>query len=234
MHEIGHAIGLDHVVSGDAAFLMEPVVELSFDGPQLDDIRGLHHLYGDRLEKTPGGAGNNTLSTATDLGLLPAGAAISLGGDAGPDTVVAPADDDFLSISGGLNPDFFAFEIAEPAHLDVRVTPLGGQFHQGVVGRAELLTDAFSSSDVGFVVLAADATLLADVNHQPAGGPELMHSLLLPAAGKYFVEVTGSREVALLYQLDVALSSAAVPEPPCLAMLVIAAVSCCFLRRRRR
>ena len=106
MHEIGHTIGLNHVVSGDAAFLMEPAVDTSFDGPQLDDIRGLQHLYGDRFEKANGGAGNNSMSTATNLGALRTGDAVSLGSDAGPDLVIEPANRDFLSITMRTQPRF--------------------------------------------------------------------------------------------------------------------------------
>src|SRR5262249_44539560 len=47
MHEIGHAFGLDHVISSTEALLMEPYIDTSFDGPQLDDIRGLQGFYGD-------------------------------------------------------------------------------------------------------------------------------------------------------------------------------------------
>ncbi len=47
MHEIGHAFGLLHTESSTDALLMEPIINLGIDGPQLDDIRGIQGLYGD-------------------------------------------------------------------------------------------------------------------------------------------------------------------------------------------
>ncbi len=37
-HEQGHGIGLQHVESNNAGFLMEPFLSTGFDGPQFDDI----------------------------------------------------------------------------------------------------------------------------------------------------------------------------------------------------
>jgi serralysin len=234
MHEIGHAIGLNHVASGDAAFLMEPAVDTSFDGPQLDDVRGLQHLYGDRFENENDGAGNNSMSMGTDLGALRIGDAVSLGSDAGPDLVIEPADRDFLSITSALNPDFFTFEIAAPALVDVIVTPLGGRFHQEVSSRNELLTDAFAGSDLRLFVLSADGATRAAVNSQAEGGVEMSRNLFLPAAGKYFVEVFGSREVVQLYQLDLTLHSSAVPEPSTAILAAVIAVTICAASLLRR
>lgn len=234
MHEVGHTLGLDHVISSDAAFLMEPAAEFSYDGPQLDDIRGLHHLYGDRLETSNHGTGNHSASLATELGLMSVGTTISLGRDAGLDTRVNSTDADFLSISGSLDADFFAFEVAEPALLDVKLTPLGGLFHQGLPGGIELLTNAFASSDLGFVVLAADSTPLAAINQELAGGVESTSNLYLPAAGRYFVQVTGGREVVQLYELDLTLERCEIAEPSTLiaAMTMATVCGCGFCRRR--
>ena len=46
-HEIGHAIGLDHVT--DSAALMNARYTEDFRGPQADDIAGARFLYGTRL-----------------------------------------------------------------------------------------------------------------------------------------------------------------------------------------
>src|SRR5262249_6483069 len=51
MHETGHAFGLEHVISDTNDFLMEPVINLNFDGPQLDEVRAIQYFYGDPNEK---------------------------------------------------------------------------------------------------------------------------------------------------------------------------------------
>ncbi len=78
MHEAGHGIGLDHTLSSNAAFLLEPSINISFDGPQHDDLRGAHWFYGDALEKTNGGLGNETFQNAFNLGTLAAGGSLAI------------------------------------------------------------------------------------------------------------------------------------------------------------
>ncbi|MCQ6458457.1 matrixin family metalloprotease, partial [Vibrio parahaemolyticus] len=36
MHEAGHGLGISHVESNNGSFLMEPFINLGFDGPQFD------------------------------------------------------------------------------------------------------------------------------------------------------------------------------------------------------
>ena len=78
MHEHGHGMGLNHVESNNAGFLMEPFLSTAFDGPQLDDIRGLHRGYGDKYEKN---GGNDTAATATDIGVFGDGGTYRVGFD---------------------------------------------------------------------------------------------------------------------------------------------------------
>jgi hypothetical protein len=61
-HEIAHGVGLMHVASSDAAILMESYISMAFEGPQLDDIRGIHSLYGDGFEKSNNGLGNGSIA----------------------------------------------------------------------------------------------------------------------------------------------------------------------------
>ena len=63
-HEAGHGLGISHVESNNGSFLMEPFINLGFDGPQFDDILATHRGYGDAYE------GNDTAGTATNLGLI--------------------------------------------------------------------------------------------------------------------------------------------------------------------
>lgn len=50
VHEIGHAIGLEHSTSGTA---MYPFYSAAWDHPQADDIAGAQHLYGARAVVPP-------------------------------------------------------------------------------------------------------------------------------------------------------------------------------------
>ena len=68
MHEIGHSFGLGHVDSNSAAFLMEGFSNNSFEGPQLDDVRGVQSLYGDKYERLAGTGGNGAIAQASPLG----------------------------------------------------------------------------------------------------------------------------------------------------------------------
>ncbi|MFQ5591153.1 MAG: matrixin family metalloprotease, partial [Phycisphaerae bacterium] len=73
MHEHGHGLGLGHVCTGISAQLMNPFLNLSFDGPQHDDIRGGQRQHGDPFEP------DNTVTEATDLGVVEHGAPLDVG-----------------------------------------------------------------------------------------------------------------------------------------------------------
>jgi serralysin len=223
MHEIGHALGFDHVASSDAKFLMEGALDVSFDGPQLDEIRGLHFLYGDRMERANSGAGNDVPSLAIPAGLLTVKNAFVVGGDAGSDAFVAPSDADFLSISNRSDVDCFSFEISSPMWLDVELIPCGGQFRQGEIGSPEVLIDANASSDLSFAILASNQDQLALVNSNSRGEAETLDGFYLPAAGEYVIRVSGSREAVQLYELRLSVNDVHAPEPSS-ATLAIAMV----------
>jgi hypothetical protein len=214
MHELGHGLGLGHVVSNTDAFLMEPAINLTIDGPQLDDIRGIQSLYGDALEKTHDGLGNGSVATATHLGSLASGAPLSVGSDAGPDTVVAPDDIDFVSIASSADRDVFAFEVSWAAGLNAVLTPRGGAFNHGIQGGTQSLMDANALNDLRLKVFASDGeTVLAIADNFPAGRAEALSGVYLPSAGEYYVEVTGSLDAVQLYQLDLSLVAAATLLP---------------------
>jgi hypothetical protein len=46
MHELGHAFGVEHT-STTSNLLMEPIINTSFDGPQLDVVRAVLFYFGD-------------------------------------------------------------------------------------------------------------------------------------------------------------------------------------------
>ncbi len=63
-HELGTALGLLNVVPCNGTKLMEGQVNVGFDGPQVDDIRGIQGNYGDRF------SGNMDALTARNYGNL--------------------------------------------------------------------------------------------------------------------------------------------------------------------
>jgi serralysin len=207
MHEIGHTLGLMHVASSNAALLMEPMMATSFQGPQLDDIRGIQSLYGDANEKSFGGLGNDTPTRATSLGLLAIGSSLSVGSDAGGDQVVLPTETDFVSITNGADLDYYSFTIPNPGLLNVNLTPWGGTFDHGLPGGPQSPFDATSQNDLSLAILGPNGTtVLASANSSGAGGNEVLTGLEIVTAGQYFVRVLGSSNAVQLYELEIALT----------------------------
>jgi hypothetical protein len=213
MHELGHALGLEHIVSSSDKFLMEPSLDLSFDGPQLDDIRAIQSLYGDVYEKSFGGQGNSVFSQATNLGSLASGGILSVGRDAAGDQSVGASQIDFVSIANQSDVDFFSFAVSVPSLLDVTLTPQGGSFMQRAEGQTDemsITVDANSASNLALAVFAPNGTtLLGSADLTPAGGIESLVDLSLSEPGQYYVRVNGSTSVVQLYQLDLSATSMA-------------------------
>ncbi len=205
MHEAGHGLGLDHSSSSDANFLMEASINGTFDGPQHDDLRGVHWYYGDVFEKAPAGR-NETAALATPLGLLQPGAALAIG-TAGSGTVVDPGETDFVSISNESDIDFFSFTVATPLSVSLSMTPRGATFTQG--------TTAFNTtttSNLSLALFGSDGvTLLAESAAGAAGVIESITGFSLTQPGTYYARVRGpvtaAEQVAQFYQLDLAAAS---------------------------
>ena len=135
-HELGHALGLAHVLSEDAAFLLEPTYQIEFDGPQWDDIRGLHRAYGDVREKN---GGNDAPSVASELGgLTPSRPILSVGTHADGDTQILPDETDFVSIDDNSDVDYFSFDIEGPSLFSGHAHPCGTNVFTGAAGRAHV------------------------------------------------------------------------------------------------
>ena len=223
MHEVGHGLGLDHLDSDDAQFLMEPILSTAFDGPQFDDILGMHRLYGDVYEK---GLGNGTYQRATDLGTLEAASSIAIGSDAG-DAMVAFTDVDFISIDDNSDVDFLSFVIDSPMVVDVNLTPMGPTYMEGPQNGTQTLYDAASRGDLNLLLYDTDGVTLLGASSTPGRGvPEQIIQLFLPEAGTYFVRVGGSTNAAQMYELTVA----SVPEPA--GLLLMAGLACLLARQR--
>ncbi len=208
MHEAGHGFGLNHVLSNTSDFLMEPSISTAFDGPQFDDIRGLQWFYGDVLEKSNNGQGNDTVANATSLGLIAPGGTVSIGTDAA-DTLVGPTDIDFVSIDRNTDIDFFSLTVSGPSTLDVVLTPLGPTYNQGSTeGGGQSSIDTSAISDLALEVFDRDGiTRLAFADSTGAGFAETLANISLPAAGDYFVRITGDDAIIQFYQLDVSVDN---------------------------
>ncbi|TWT36985.1 Matrixin [Posidoniimonas corsicana] len=209
MHEVGHALGLLHVESDDSRLLLEPYITTTFDGPQLDDIRGLHALYGDAYEKTYNGQGNGAYTRATPLGKLVPGGELAVGSDAAGNQSVDPLETDFVSIANNSDRDFFSFTVDAPATLDATLTPLGGVFNQAAQGGVQSTFDANARNDLRLAIFAPNGmTPIAVVDAADAGGVESLSGFALDSPGQYYARVMGGDDNVQFYELRL---SAAAP-----------------------
>ena len=198
MHEVGHGLGLNHMTSGNADFLMEPFLATAFDGPQLDDILGIHRLYGDAYEEGPG---NDDYLNATPLGRFWPGQSRKMGSDA-TDTVVDFSDIDFLSIDDDSDVDFFRFTLLGPGLIDIELTPLGPTYLEGPQGGSESLLNTAAQNDLSLTLWDSDGTSIADfADDNGLGGGEELQGVFLFEPGDYYVSVAGTQNAAQFYEL---------------------------------
>jgi serralysin len=207
-HEIGHALGLKHVItSPTSTFLMEPNISPNFDGPQLDDILGVQSFYGDALEKTNSGQGNDTVAHATGLGSIATGSSKSIGASA-TSLAVLPSATDFVSIDSNTDTDFYSFSVTGPTRLSATLIPRGGTYTQGPQGGSLSSFNASAQNDLTLAIYGTNGTTqLALANSAPAGQQEIRSNLALPAAGQYYVRITGASAAAQLYELQLSVAA---------------------------
>lgn len=200
MHEIGHGIGIAHVESSDSAFLLEPSINTSFDGPQLDEILAAQRHYGDAWEKN---GGNDTAAKAFHLGTASSSTPLAIG-TAANDTVVAASDIDFVSIDDDSDNDYWSFSIEVPSRVDLTLTPRGPTYSQGPQDGTQGLFNTSAQSDLMLRLYnGAGSTLLATANSTGLAGVESLVDVALVTAGTYVVRVSGSANAAQFYQLDI-------------------------------
>ncbi len=216
MHEIGHALGLGHIDSTTSIFLMEPVTSAAaIVGPQLDEIRGLHYLYGDVNEK---GAGNNTAASAVPLSVSP-GVELVRGKDPTVGNIVTQmVETDFLSISNQNDFDYFSFEITDPALLDLSVVPVGQSYNERITGSGSAYSTTFPSavSDLGlqlYSLVSGSPVLLTNQNVNPTGQNESITDFLLETPGEYAFRISASPSGVQLYQFSLLLETVIVDPP---------------------
>ena len=209
MHESGHGLGFDHVVSDTDALLMEPVIDLSIDGPQLDEVRAAHFYYGDVNEKSNAGLGNNTSVLAKPLGTILEGETRSVGVDADiPDQAIGADDIDFVSLSNASDIDYYSFTVTEASIVDLLLTPLGGQFNQSSQGVTPSPFDASARADLALHLWDADgSTLLLTADAFTKGGNESITGIELPNVGQYYASITTITDTVQLYRMDISVQA---------------------------
>jgi len=172
-HEHGHGKGMLHVcpISASQPKLMEPFINTSYDGPQLDDILNAQRHYGDPLEP------NDSAANAVSLG------------DAQPGVAI-----DEISIDDNADSDYFSVTIAEPKELQVTVSPTGASYIQGPQTQACNTGSTFDSRtvhDLAVEILDSDgSTILASEDDTGSGESENL-SVILEEAGTYYIRVRG-------------------------------------------
>ncbi|MBA4104375.1 MAG: hypothetical protein C0485_01355 [Pirellula sp.] len=203
MHEAMHGLGVAHSESVGKKFLMEPILDTSFDGPQLDDVLALQRLYGDVWEK---GTGNNTAAKATPLGTLGLGVPLTIGGDGGS-LLVASDDIDFLSIDDNSDTDFFSFTLDSRQQVSLNAMPLGASYSVGPQGGSESSVNTLKSSNLSLDLIAPNgSTVLQSANAAPIGIGESIVFQLDP--GTYFARVRGAANEVQFYQFGISTSQA--------------------------
>jgi hypothetical protein len=237
-HEHGHGLGMEHVVSDNANFLMEPFIDTTFDGPQYHDILAAQHMYGDAREKSNAGLGNDTALLANSLGTLSFGSPTSIGNSART-LVVASSATDFVSIDSATDTDVYKFDVGQSGTVNVNLEALGFTYNlTDEAGAGNVPFDTRLRSDLTLALLGTDGTTVLQV--AAAGGLGAAESIQfqLGTAGTYFVRVTGADNIdssaldAQFYGLT--LDFTPVPEPASVLLVAAVAGGGWHLRRRTR
>lgn len=196
-HELGHAMGFDHVCPTSGTKLMEPFISTSYNGPRHDDVRAAQRRFGDDAEN------DNTSATAFDVGAL-TGTTVALGAISSP--VIANTSS--LSIDANGEQDWFKFTVNSGPNLTLVLTPVGLTYNsvsENNCGGSSNV-DSLAMDNLAFEVRsgATGATVLLTVDATAAGSAESLVNFGLPGTGTYFVRAfeqnspTGSQ----LYLID--------------------------------
>lgn len=182
-HEHGHGLGMAHVCPLNETRLMEPIVTVAFDGPQLDDILNGHRHYGDPLEP------NDDNTEATDLGTMVVGQNINF---------------DNVSIDDPDDVDYFKINLTAPSLITFTVTPdaaiydnreqdfENGNPNQAFCSTVDNIENYNAKHDLAINVYNSDdfVNSLQFAESQFLGSPETMVFAALEAR-EYWFEVIG-------------------------------------------
>lgn len=238
-HEHGHGLGMRHVEANNSSQLMEPFIDLGFDGPQHHDILVAQRGYGDANERSFGNLGNDISARATPLGAIPTGTTTIRGQNAGT-FPVAPTSNQFFSIDDNLDTDFWSFSISGAGEVDILLQALGFTYNTAPQGAGSIESfNSRSRSDLALALIGTDgSTVLSSINAGGLGANEQILDFFLPSAGTYFVRITGTDNAdtnqldTQFYGLNVGYVASPIPEPGVAGLLMVG-LGLIQARRRR-
>src|SRR5262249_35044112 len=156
-----------------------------FDGPQHDDIRAAHTLYGDKYEP------NDSIAQATNLASIgPLNFGVPLIVGAVPPPAVINGSILSLEAADNATGDYFKFTTTQPVTLRVPAAPVGLTYdssQQACGGSDSCCVGNFINSlnmpNIDFQIIPPNgSTILATANSAPAGSPESVSNMqLIPA-----------------------------------------------------
>lgn len=184
MHELGHGLGLQHVLPRDGTKLMEAFLNTGFDGPQDDDVRGTTSHYGDPREP------NASAAAATDLGPIPTTTTVSR-----------------LALHAPGDVDWFAVQASAGSSVAVSAAPVGGVYLIGPDPGTPVSVDTRAINALSVEVYnQSGASLLAASPAVSAGQTAQIATISVPGGNsglKIRVFTTGSTSQVQRYTLTV-------------------------------
>lgn len=220
MHEHAHGLGLGHTKPGcsqpgcsqPGCCLPPTVVQgggFNGNGPQYDDLLGLHRLYGDALELD---GGNDTLGTATNLGSMAIGDG-RLRGEHMRDFTVGRTETDILSIDGDTDADVFAFNVTQRAQANIFVRPVGPTYNISNAGQPEITIEGKRQADLKYEVFRSDGLRLFEIDNSGLGLNENYAGMRMDP-GQYFVRVSANNDANQFYEIQLQINNTASPIDP--------------------
>ncbi|MCB9850677.1 MAG: matrixin family metalloprotease [Phycisphaerales bacterium] len=203
-HEHGHGLGFAHSCPVAGTRLMEPFINLSFDGPQHDDVRAAQRHYGDIYELDI-----DNSSSAYDIGDLYVGTTLTVGENVPFPNILG--DMTTTSIDDNGESDWYTFTIPSAVSFSATLTPIGKVYDDSpeACGGSCCSGNSIDSAAQQNLLLQVRApnvsTVLATADANPAGGTETISGLALSEAGTYYLRVgeSSSSTQSQLYTFEI-------------------------------
>jgi hypothetical protein len=112
-HEHGHGMGLAHSCPIARLKLMEPFVQVNFEGPQVDDVRASQRMYGDTNEP------NGSSGAATNMGEVPSSSTLVIGN---PGPIKAGST---VGLHDSTDIDWYQITFAQAGFASFTLNPVG-------------------------------------------------------------------------------------------------------------